>query len=78
MDLHEWNSEEIRRLRILLKLTQKDFAELLGVTRVYVNYLERRVRTPRKTLNLLLSYVEKELNENEKGKGGKKDGKRRI
>lgn len=48
-------------------LYQKDFAELIGVTRLYVIYLEKGVRRPGKTMKKLLDILKQQ--ENEKGKG---------
>jgi DNA-binding transcriptional regulator YiaG len=67
--MNEWTPKDIRTLRIRLKLSQERFGELLGVTRVYVNYLEKGVKTPSTTLKLLLNYVEKDF----KGKGNEKE-----
>jgi DNA-binding transcriptional regulator YiaG len=65
--MKKWHKEDIRKLRDRLKLTQRAFADLLGVTENYVYLLERGVRIPSKTLELLLDCIEKE-----KGKGGEK------
>lgn len=58
MTMKEWTSEEIRELRESHNLYQKDFAELLGVSRVYVNYLENGVKKPGKILRKLLDCIE--------------------
>jgi len=58
-------SEEIKSLRQSLRLSQKAFGDLIGVTRNFIYYLEKGVREPSKTLRLLLDCVEK-------GKGVKK------
>ena len=70
--MKQWTPEEIRNLREKHHLYQKDFAELLGVSRVYVNYLEKGVKRPSKTLRLLLDCVARQFKENEKGRGKKK------
>lgn len=41
-----------------MKLYQKDFASLIGVTREYVVYLERGDRKPSETLKKLLDCLE--------------------
>jgi DNA-binding transcriptional regulator YiaG len=70
-----WTPEQIRQLRELHNLYQKDFAELLGVSRVYVNYLEQGVRKPSKTLMKLLDCIEAVTGLYlEKGKKTKKKG----
>ncbi len=56
--MKEWTREEIRELRRSHSLYQKDFAELLGVSRVYVNNLERGLKKPGKTLRKLLDCIE--------------------
>lgn len=67
---------QIKELRNAMNLTQKAFAEKIGVTREYVNYLERGVKTPSTTLCILMGYVQKNENEKEKesGKRGKNKG----
>ena len=67
--MREWTPEEIKNLRKRLKAPQWRFAELLGVTRVYVNYLEKGVKTPSMTLKLLLNYVERDLRNKKPRKG---------
>jgi len=69
--MKEWTSKEIRELRAKLKISQVVFGTLIGVTRNYVYYLERGVKTPSKTLQLLLDCIE-----NEKGMKKKKEGGR--
>lgn len=68
-----WTPEEIRGFRKRLNLYQKDYALLLGVTGRYIIYLEKGVKTPSKTLKLLLDYIEKEK-EREGERHGKKQG----
>jgi transcriptional regulator with XRE-family HTH domain len=60
-----------------LKFRQVDFAELVGVTRMYVVLLEKGVRNPSKTLKILLSMIEQREHEKEQEnetKGGPKNG----
>ena len=57
--MKQWTSEEIRSFRKQLGLYQKDFAELIGVTRLYIIYLEKGVRRPSKTMKKLLDMLEK-------------------
>ncbi len=59
--MKEWTPQEIKELRTSHSITQKAFADLLGVTRVYVGLLERNEKKPSKMLKLLLNYVEKDL-----------------
>jgi len=73
-----WTPEEIKDLRTRLVLSRRATGELLGVSGTYIYLLEKGVKTPSKTLNLLLGYVEKEVTENETRKGGKKYDKRHI
>jgi len=58
IDMDTWTPERIKELRTGMKLTQESFAQIVGVTRVYVNYLEKGVRTPNKTLCILLTCME--------------------
>lgn len=67
-----WTPDKIKSFRQRLGLTQKAFGELVGVTRMYVIYLEKGVRTPSKTLSILLSCMEKKM---KKRKAGEKHGK---
>jgi len=55
-----WTPEEIRTFRNLLGLTQVKFADMLGVTRVYVVFLERGDRQPGKTMKRLLDCLERQ------------------
>lgn len=66
-----WTPDRIRELRKRLGLTQKKFSELIGVTDIYVNYLEKGVRTPGNTLCILLSCMETKMKKKESGKRGK-------
>jgi DNA-binding transcriptional regulator YiaG len=66
MKTKEWTSGNIRDLRKRLNLFQKDFGRMIGVTERYVIYLEKGLRKPSKTLQILLSMIEG--NVNEKGK----------
>lgn len=72
--MKQWKPEEIKDFRTRLGLYQKDFAILIGVTRLYVIYLEQGVRKPGKTLKILLTLLEKQEN-NKKEKGGEGDGR---
>ena len=74
--MKNWTPEEIREFRKRLNLYQKEFANMIGVTERYIIYLEQGVRQPSKTMKILLTMMETQ--ENEKGKGGNKHGKRKI
>ena len=67
--MKNWNPEEIKAFRKRLKLYQKGFAQMIGVTERYVIYLEKGVRQPSKTLNILLSILEDQANEKGKVNG---------
>ncbi len=77
MLMKEWIPKEIKELRKTFELSQRALSEMVGVTVDYIYLLERGLRSPSKTLRILLSYVEKELIEKEKG-GDRKHGKRHI
>lgn len=64
----KWNKESIRKFRQDLGITQTKFAELLGVTRRYVVYLESGVYSPSLQLQRLLDC----LSEKYLRKGGEK------
>jgi hypothetical protein len=53
-------------------MNQSDFGLMIGVTQVYMSYLEKGVRQPGKTLKLFLDCLERE--HERKKKGGKKNG----
>jgi DNA-binding transcriptional regulator YiaG len=64
--MKNWTPEEIKKFRKRLSLYQKDFAEMIGVIERYVIYLVKGVRQPSMTLKILLSMVEKQVNEKER------------
>jgi DNA-binding XRE family transcriptional regulator len=64
--MKNWTPEEIKKFRKRLSLYQKDFAEMIGVIERYVIYLEKGVRQPSMTLKILLSMMEKQVNEKER------------
>ena len=55
----------IKGLRRKHRISQIAFADILGVTRIYIYYLERGDKTPSKTLSLLLDCVEAKLKKGE-------------
>lgn len=64
-EIVKWNKEDIKAFRKQLGLSQRKFAELLGVTERYVVYLEAGQRKPFKTLEKLLDCLKEQM------KGGK-------
>mgnify|MGYP005838396205 FL=1 len=64
----EWTPNKIKELRQSLKLSQQAFGVRIGVTREYVNKLEKGVKHPSKTLCILFGYIQRNENENEKGR----------
>ena len=72
----DWTPADIKALRNRLNVPRKAFADLLGVSRQYVDMLEWGKRVPSKLLKGLLNRVEKELAisslQNQNGKGGEK------
>jgi len=67
-----WTPKQIREFRNSLGLTQTAFGREIGVTQIYVSYMEGGMRRPGKTLRLLLDCMERELTR--KRKEGGKDG----
>jgi transcriptional regulator with XRE-family HTH domain len=63
--MKEWSPVEIKEFRKNQNLYQRELAQLLGVTREYVIFLEKGVRMPGKTLRLFLDCLERELKRNE-------------
>ncbi|GAB5047510.1 helix-turn-helix domain-containing protein [Thermodesulfovibrio sp. TK110] len=61
----DWNKETIRKFRKDLRMTQKEFAKMIGVTVRYVTYLETGKRKASSVLKKLLDC----LYEKYRGKG---------
>lgn len=59
-----WNATKIMELRKKHGLTQVELAGLTGVSKNYIYLLEKGVKTPSKTLQLLLNYVKRDLERN--------------
>ena len=68
--MKDWLPEDIKAFRKRLDLYQREFAELLGVTRENLVYLERGVKKPGKTLKLFLECLEREFKRKEVKKRG--------
>ena len=62
-----WSPGEIKELRKTLQFTQKIFAEYVGVTDIYINYLEKGVRKPSKTLCILFECLRRQEKRKESG-----------
>jgi DNA-binding transcriptional regulator YiaG len=58
--MKSWTGDQIKRFRKRLNMTQVEFAAMTGVSRVFINYLERGLRNPNKTMKLLLTCLEKQ------------------
>jgi DNA-binding transcriptional regulator YiaG len=56
--MKQWNKEEIRQLRLLLGLKQREFAEVIGTTREYVTKLETGKKKPSLVLKRLFDCLE--------------------
>ena len=65
----EWTKEEIAALRKTMGLTQKAFGDMVGVTSVYVAYLEAGTKSPSKTLSILFDCLK--AKQERKAKGGR-------
>jgi len=61
-----WTPIEIKALRNRLGKTQSAFADQLGLTEQYIYLLETGRRRPSKPLQQLLTYVDKEANNDNK------------
>jgi DNA-binding transcriptional regulator YiaG len=68
MAMKTWEPGDIKKLRDKLELSQAAFGVHLGVSGNYVHLLEKGVRTPGKTLRLLLDCIEKEQSESKRKK----------
>jgi len=60
-DMKQWTPGEIEEFRKSYRLTRKALGELLGVTVQAIYQWERRLRTPSKTVKLLLERIEEDL-----------------
>jgi DNA-binding transcriptional regulator YiaG len=58
--MKKWKSQEIKKLRSCLGLTQTEFGVLLGVSENYIYLLESGRKCPGKTLKLLLNYIDRD------------------
>jgi DNA-binding transcriptional regulator YiaG len=77
--MKDWTPKEIEQFRKDNKLSRKALGELLGVTVSSIYQWERGLKRQSKTTKLLLSRIEQDLKENEKGKEGeKRHGKRHL
>jgi DNA-binding transcriptional regulator YiaG len=61
--MKNWTPKDIKSLRKQNKLSQYAFGNLLGVSGNYIHLLEKGVKTPSKTLRLLLDCIEKQFKE---------------
>lgn len=66
--MKNWSPEEINNLRGKYKLSQPAFGNLLGVSGNYIYLLEKGVKTPSRTLRLLLNCVERQSTRKRKEK----------
>lgn len=65
--MQTWTPESIRAFRGTYKLSRRALGELLGVTGSCINQWERRLRKQSKTVDILLSRIEQDFKEKEKG-----------
>lgn len=56
-----WDKYQILALRKRHGLTQKELARLTGVSNNYIYLLEKGVKQPSDTLQILLGYIERDL-----------------
>lgn len=59
--MKSWTPKQIEFFRKKHALSRQQLGNLLGVTRIYIHYLEKGEKTPSKTLRLLLDCVEEKL-----------------
>ena len=71
----EWSPEKIERFRKAHHLTRKALSELLGVTVNAIYQWERGLRIPSRPTQILLSRVQEELKNKERGE--RKSGHKR-
>jgi DNA-binding transcriptional regulator YiaG len=66
--MSKWPKDGIRKLRRAAQMTQKDFAEWLGVSKMHVSHLERGFRKAGRQTVRLLEILQKQI----RGKGKKR------
>ena len=59
--MRNWKPRDVKIFRSKLKLTQKDFGNLLGVSRIHIYYLENGLKASSKTLRLLLDCLKEKF-----------------
>ena len=59
--MSNWTPAHIKRLRQRFGLSQQRLGHLTGVTQNYIHLLEKGVKQPSRTLQLLLDYLESDL-----------------
>lgn len=74
--MREWTKEDIKDLRNRLGLSQTAFGERVGITRIAVYYLEKGVRTPSKTLAILMECIDQKHKETKTKKEVQSHGKK--
>jgi len=65
--MREWKPSDIENFRKVNRITRKTLGELLGVTVTCIYQIERGLRKPSRTLQILLSRVANDFDK----KGGK-------
>ena len=71
--MNMWNAEDIREFRNTYKLTRKMLGELLGVDALSVYGWEKGLRTPSKTVIILLSRIEQDFKKKHRRSCGKRN-----
>lgn len=71
-----WTPERMKAFRNRFGISQNALGKLTGVSGNYIYMLEGGERKPSKTLCLLLDRIERELEQNEKGKESDSHGKK--
>lgn len=64
--MQDWPPQEIEVFRKSFRLSRRALGDLLGVSGNYIYLLEKGVKTPSKTIRILLDYVQKDLEERRK------------
>lgn len=74
--MREWTKEDMKNLRNRLGLSQTAFGDLVGISRIAVYYLEKGVRTPSKTLAILMECIDRKERKTKTEKEVKSHGKK--
>jgi DNA-binding XRE family transcriptional regulator len=57
ISMKKWTPQDFKSFRKKYKLSQRALGDLVGVTEHYIYLIERGMRNPSKTMQILLDYI---------------------